>query len=253
MNHFNCIYMYINKINNHKYIGQTKDFNKRHYQHVYHSNNEKRTREYYLPFHRAIRKYGIENFEVIILKENINTQCLLNFWESYYIEKYNCLSKENYNVASGGSNGNNFAGKTEEEMKEIKNKIGEKSKGRIHSEETKAKMSESRKGKNNHFYGKHHNKDTKDKISKIHKGKKRTKEDKEKQSKSITGKNNHNAKRVIQYNLQGDIIKIWDYIKQASEELNINKASISNCCRGKSKSAGGFIWKYEKDVIDNDN
>ena len=138
-------------------------------------------------------------------------------------------------------------------MKEIKNKIGEKSKGRIHSEETKAKMSESRKGENNHFYGKHHNKDTKDKISKIHKGKKRTKEDREKQSKSITGKNNHNAKRVIQYNLQGDIIKIWDYIKQASEELNINKASISNCCRGKSKSAGGFIWKYEKDVINNDN
>ncbi len=27
-NHYNCIYMYINKINGHKYVGQAKNFNK---------------------------------------------------------------------------------------------------------------------------------------------------------------------------------------------------------------------------------
>ena len=33
--------------------------------------------------------------------------------------------------------------------------------------------------------------------------------------------------------------------KQASEELGIDKDSIANCCRGKTKSSGGFIWKYK--------
>lgn len=28
-NHFNCIYMYVNKINEKKYIGQTNNFNRR--------------------------------------------------------------------------------------------------------------------------------------------------------------------------------------------------------------------------------
>ena len=33
-NHYNCIYMYINKINERKYVGQAKDFNKRHMTHM---------------------------------------------------------------------------------------------------------------------------------------------------------------------------------------------------------------------------
>lgn len=32
-NHFNCIYMYINKVNGKRYVGKAKDFNKRHKQH----------------------------------------------------------------------------------------------------------------------------------------------------------------------------------------------------------------------------
>ena len=33
-NHFNCIYMYINKVNGKRYVGKAKDFNKRHNQHL---------------------------------------------------------------------------------------------------------------------------------------------------------------------------------------------------------------------------
>ena len=29
MNHYNCVYMYVNTINNKTYVGQAKDFNKR--------------------------------------------------------------------------------------------------------------------------------------------------------------------------------------------------------------------------------
>ena len=61
------------------------------------------------------------------------------------------------------------------------------------------------------------------------------------------GENNPRALKVIQYDKQGNIIKIWDYIKQASLELKIKDSNISECCKGKRKSAGGFIWKYYKE------
>ena len=86
-NHYNCIYLYINKINGHKYVGQAKNFIKRYKEHINSSNNKKRKYDYDVPFHRAIRKYGIENFEIIILKEDLSTQCLMTFWECYYFEK----------------------------------------------------------------------------------------------------------------------------------------------------------------------
>ena len=42
---------------------------------------------------KAINKYGIDNFEVEILKCNLSTQCLLNFWECYYIDLFDTLAK----------------------------------------------------------------------------------------------------------------------------------------------------------------
>ena len=142
MDIFNCIYCYINKINGKRYVGQASNFDKRHRNHINESYN-KNIKSYNYPFHKAIRKYGIKNFEVEILKENLETQCLLNLWECYYIDKFNTLAKnqKGYNVASGGSNGNTYAGKTNEEMKEIFN------------EEWRRKVSDSKKGKNNPMYG----------------------------------------------------------------------------------------------------
>ena len=68
MNYKNCIYMYINKINNKKYVGQTKCFERRHKDHITQSYNcDIECYAYNVPFHRAIRKYGIENFEIKIL------------------------------------------------------------------------------------------------------------------------------------------------------------------------------------------
>ena len=126
---------------------------------------------------------------------------------------------------------------------ESKKKISEANKGFKHSEESKKKMSESgknkiftrqhklnlslsKKGENNAMYGKHHTEDTKRKI-------------KEK-----------NSKKVAQYTLDGNLIKIWDSITDASNE-GYNLCCISFCCNGRIKTHKGFIWKYyneEKDV-----
>lgn len=33
-------------------------------------------------------------------------------------------------------------------------------------------------------------------------------------------------------------------LKEASEELKINRINIINCCKGRRKTAGKFIWRY---------
>lgn len=38
----------------------------------------------------------------------------------------------------------------------------------------------------------------------------------------------------------------WGCVSVASNELNINRGGIENCSLGKSKSSGGFIWRYNK-------
>ena len=52
-------------------------------------------------------------------------------------------------------------------------------------------------------------------------------------------------KKVCQYDKDGNFIRIYNSIKEASEVLNICGDSISKCCRGISKTAGGFVWVYK--------
>jgi len=49
---------------------------------------------------------------------------------------------------------------------------------------------------------------------------------------------------ILQYDLNMNLIKKWKNMKVASIELNIDNGSISNCCKNKTKTAGGYIWKY---------
>lgn len=55
-----------------------------------------------------------------------------------------------------------------------------------------------------------------------------------------------NKKKIIQFNDDGDIIKIWDSITEASESLNILIGDISEACKD-HKHAGNFLWRLLKD------
>ena len=140
----NVIYLYTNKINGKKYVGQvngkTKNLNIRHKRHM----NDN------LVVDIALRKHGIENFslEIIHFGETLEE---LNYFERYYIKYYNTLAKNNngYNVSSGGAKGNPLAGKTEEEIKEISKK-----------------KSESKKGENNPNWGKKQSEESNEKRRK---------------------------------------------------------------------------------------
>lgn len=53
---------------------------------------------------------------------------------------------------------------------------------------------------------------------------------------------------ISQYSLNGDLIRDWDFIKQAAITLGLNKDCISAACSGIQKTSGGFIWKYRRAV-----
>lgn len=56
---------------------------------------------------------------------------------------------------------------------------------------------------------------------------------------------NYTTKPVLQYDLEGNFIKEWDSIDKASIFLNIKKQGICNNLKNRSKTSGGFIWKYK--------
>lgn len=51
---------------------------------------------------------------------------------------------------------------------------------------------------------------------------------------------------VMQMDLRGNILRIFDSISSAHRETGINASGISGCCNGKThfNSAGGFMWKF---------
>ena len=56
--------------------------------------------------------------------------------------------------------------------------------------------------------------------------------------------NLHNEKKVIQKSLNGQFIKQFNSVKQASEATGIARPNISHCCIGKRKTTGGYKWEY---------
>lgn len=50
---------------------------------------------------------------------------------------------------------------------------------------------------------------------------------------------------VIQYNLNNKIIKEFNSLKEAAEVCGTTDSAILRCCKGKYKSAGGYIWRYK--------
>lgn len=88
------IYLITNKTNGKHYIGQTSDYIRRYQQHK--SNAQQL-------IDQKIRQYGIQNFIFEVLETNL-TQDEANQKEIEYIQKYNCLIPNGYNIHSGGRN-----------------------------------------------------------------------------------------------------------------------------------------------------
>lgn len=129
-NYENCVYRFISPSNK-SYIGITANFLMRVKTHK--RNIEKNIKS---KFYDACRKYGFENFEYEILKENIETRSEMNDLEIFYIKKYKTFGKNSngYNLTKGGEGTQLFG--SENGMF-----------GKKHKDESKEKMSKNRIGK----------------------------------------------------------------------------------------------------------
>jgi hypothetical protein len=137
--------------------------------------------------HRAIKKYGIENFKKEILEACIDIKTL-NEREKYWIKETNA-QKIGYNIADGGTGGKTTPvvwnkGKTYEELfgkekaKAIKTKLVKSHLGHKQSKETKLKRAAKIRGIKR-------SEETKNKMSKSQKGNRVSEQAKKKISKTL--------------------------------------------------------------------
>lgn len=114
------IYKITNKINGKSYIGQTTDYQRRFREH----RNKGYGEEPNKPLYNAFDKYGIDNFDFEVIEdltENYNER------EKYWIQYYNTLLPNGYNIEPGGEEpplniGENspYAEHTKQQIEEIK-------------------------------------------------------------------------------------------------------------------------------------
>lgn len=62
---------------------------------------------------------------------------------------------------------------------------------------------------------------------------------------SRRGEKNVDSKKILQCDLQGNVIKEWPSMGEISRELGISQPFVSACCRGINKTAKGFTFKYK--------
>lgn len=59
----------------------------------------------------------------------------------------------------------------------------------------------------------------------------------------------HNKKKILQYSLDGELIKEWENINEIKNVLHLTHQHIYECCKGKAKKAYGYIWKFKDDLF----
>lgn len=196
-----CVYMHKNKINGKVYIGQTS----------MNTNDRWRNGMGYkgcILFERAINKYGWDNFDHIIIADNLTQEDSCKI-EIDLIAQYNSTNPQyGYNISSGGDSGHK--GVTMSEA--ARQKISNANKNRVVSTETKTKISKALKGRS---------------LSEEHK-------QKMSENKGIP---------VVQLSKEGKFIKEYKSAEKASQAIKISSSCILSVCNNPqhNKSAGGVL------------
>ena len=256
-----CIYKITNP-NNKIYIGQTINFNRRintykNFNKIFHQKK----------LVNSFKKYGFDSHKIEVL---INCKAEeLNFWEEFYINLFDSFKSDyGLNSTSGGYiPKNKLSTPLTSEWKEKISKAHIGRKREAFTKEWKENISKSAKKiiKNETWIN---NLKEAAIIRKNNGGYIIKEEQKEKFKKSysiflksekgIEFKNNisQNTKKlfskpVLQYTMDMVFIKKWDSIREAARNLGVAHNNLVNCTNNKSKSASGFIWKKEQELMKN--
>jgi len=262
------IYCILNKISLKRYIGSTSNFTKRKNTHL----RELRDNTHHSTILQSSwNKYGEENFEFLIL-EKIDQKEDLILREQWWID--NTPSQYNICKKAGSCLGRKHSEESKKKIAFYNSNL------RQFSEETRKKISESKKGKrrdsstwkkrelkkiyeydmegvfikewesineasyelnvssstilnalyNNFLLGKDKKRFSYNKVINL--------------DYNVKTKN----KKIYQYDINNNFITEWNSIKEATLFYQLKSfSSISNCLKGYSKTANGFIWKFFKD------
>ena len=200
------IYKITNKINGKSYIGKTV-----------HDAEKTRKRDHYRgcgnkPLKEDVDTYGEDNFTFEILHEGIIPEFLATL-ETEEIAKHNTVKPHGYNQNRGGSGVISHSEETKRRMSEAKKGENNPNYGKKHSEEARRKQSEAKIGKK--LSAEH-----RQKSAEAQKGRKRSKETRRKQSEAKKGENNPNYGKST-----------WNKDKSHSAET---KRKISEANKGKT-------------------
>ena len=179
--------------------------------------------------YRAIQKYGWDNIEHEIIANYINRESAINI-EKDLITLYHSNEREHgYNLSPGGEEGSYHS-------EESRKKMSEQRKGKKKSEEHKRKIGEARRGmKMNEEFCR--------KMSEIAKNRHRDKE--------------HDPRNtpVLQYRISdGEFIARYISFAEAARQTGEQRPHINECAREKRRQALDCVWIYEnmatKEYID---
>lgn len=207
------VYMHKNKINGKVYIGITGQDPK-----VRWNNGIGYRRSH---FANAIKKYGWDNFEHIILYSGLTKEQACKKEIELIRDYHSTDSEHGYNIATGG----------------------EINCGYTISEDRKKHLSEINTGSSHPQYGKHKSESTRKKISEARKGMKFSDEHRRHLSEARKGTQAKNRRAVSQYDLAMNFIRRFDSLEDAQNELHVCKANICRAIKY-NRTAGGFRWTY---------
>lgn len=208
------IYCIINQVNDKKYVGQSRDIERRFREHM--TDDIKLKTE----LGEAIRTYGKNNFYFTILQEcELNE---LNELERYWIQKLDTYSN-GYNMTPGGTD--QVIDYNTIRAIPIKNVKESWEQGKC----IKEILAE---------YGCSSHNAVKNQLLELGYSEKEISE---------RGKNKRNSstsRRVKQFTLEGEYIQTFNSLNEAGRALNISSQNIGKVCKGKRNQCGGFVWKY---------
>lgn len=268
------IYKITNLINNKVYIGQSTSIQRRLGEHKYKPYYEK-SDGYNTPLYRAIRKHGVENFSFETIEECSLEQ--LDGREIFWIQYYGSYIRDNkgYNLTLGGGGRLSIlhdeilnlwdVGKSVTEisatLKICKSSVINHLMGYLTytPEESRKRGYNTLKSQkkvrvydlNLKYVTTFNNpEDTAEWLKVTVNSVKNCCQHRTRQCKNFIlcwedeEPVSTNSKPILQLTLEGDIIAKYPNGSLATKETKINQGSIFNCCNGRTKTAGGFKWKY---------
>lgn len=222
--------MLVNRVNGKRYVGMSRNVRRRFVEHKAHRKNSS-CRSIAL----AMCKYGVENFDLVILQECELT--MLCERERFWIAKL----KPEYNRNSGGM-GNGGHALSDETRKQL-SEHGKRQWANKTEQQRRGIISNNLTGPlPGHFVLS----GTRQKISLKLRGRKWSPELRAKMEaidRTFMRGNGHGNKAVVQV-LNGLEGWIFCSVKAAAEECGIHPGGISACLKSRQTTAGGFSWKY---------